>query len=170
MITVKNTQAEALNLFHATKVSKAIPVFDLDGVVVDATHRQICNPDGTLNLDKYREMSTDAHISKDTPLAFADTARMLSRENYPFFVCTARVVCKSTIKWLTKQGISPLAFMGREGENDYRRDAELKRYHLQKMFTPEQLKTAYLIDDNEKNCKMAVSLQMKAIHVPFNGH
>jgi hypothetical protein len=115
-------------------------------------------------------MSTAEHIANDKPLAMASAARMLSRENYPFFVCTARVVCRNTVKWLAKNGISPLQFMGREGESDHRRDHDLKRYHLQKMFTPEQLRTAYLIDDNVNNCKMALSLEMKAIHVPFDGH
>ena len=44
---------------------KNIWVFDLDGTVIDSSHRQITNKDGTLNLDLWRHNSTRSKIFKD---------------------------------------------------------------------------------------------------------
>jgi ATP-dependent protease HslVU (ClpYQ) ATPase subunit len=68
MFTLQNTKKSAIDLAATLIVSKRVPVFDMDGVFANATHRQICNSDGSLNLDKYREMSTLDHIMKDEVL------------------------------------------------------------------------------------------------------
>ena len=51
-----------------------MPVFDIDGVLFDATHRQATLPDGSLNLEKYRELATPENIAKDRPLPLIGAA------------------------------------------------------------------------------------------------
>ena len=51
---------------------KNIWVFDLDGTTIDSTHRQITNPDGTLNLDLWRHNSTRSKIFKDKLLPLGE--------------------------------------------------------------------------------------------------
>tara|TARA_Y100001963_G_scaffold150483_1_gene231652 strand:+ start:120 stop:653 length:534 start_codon:yes stop_codon:yes gene_type:complete len=167
----ENTKANALQLVLATMDNASvIPVFDLDGVAIDATHRQICNPDGSLNLAKYREMSTAEHISKDKELPMLYAMQRFSDLGKPFFVCTARVLCVNTRQWLQLRGVNPTHIFSRDGESDHRRDYLLKQDKLTEAFTRSELKRAYLVDDNEANCKMAAGLGMAALHMPFDGH
>jgi hypothetical protein len=171
MITLQNTFENSISLFESIKRDRSIiPVFDLDGVIIDATHRQLTKADGSLDLDHYRENSKPSMIEQDRALPFAITLLKLTEAQIPFYVCTARVICKSSKKWLTKRGIKPSMIMSREGENDFRRDHVLKRDHLTKLFTEKELQRSFLIDDNENNLKMASDLKMAAIHVPFMGH
>lgn len=171
MLTIKNTRAAAQQLIDACLLDeKIIPVFDLDGVVIDATHRQAIHADGSLNLEMYRKLSTAENIAKDKQMPLAEVPQFFTEVGKPFFVCTARVMCSNSRKWLKKNGIKPTAIFDRQGEEDRRRDFELKRWHLSKSFSPLELSRAFLIDDNLANCNMAIGLGMKAIHVPFQGH
>lgn len=170
MITLHNTFENAVDLVDAIKKDRIIPVFDLDGVIIDATHRQILKADGSLDLDQYRANSTPILIDQDKALPFAISANTLTSAKIPFFVCTARVMCRSSIKWLSKRGIMPHMIFSRDGENDNRRDHILKRDHLTANFSKKQLERSFLIDDNESNLLMANAIGMQAIHVPFDGH
>lgn len=171
MLTIKNDRAAAQQLTDAILSDRnIIPVFDLDGVVIDATHRQAIHPDGSLNLEMYRKLSTAENIAKDQAMPLASVPQYLTQAKIPFFVCTARVMCSNSRKWLLKNGIEPTAIFDRQGEEDRRRDFELKRWHLSRSFSSLELSRSFLIDDNLANCNMALSLNMKAIHVPFHGH
>lgn len=164
------------NIKHARKLARHIiankltPVFDLDGVLLDATHRQNCNPDGTLNLELYRKNSTPELIAKDKDLALLEAVKILNAAKVRYHVLTARVPCKSTLKRLETAGIRPKSIMGRNGETDHRRDHELKGGHLLKSFSTRARKRMVLIDDNEKNCQTARACGLQSVHVPFKGH
>lgn len=170
MFTLKNTKKAAKELHATVSVSGITPVFDMDGVFADATHRQICNPDGSLNLEKYREMSTAEHINKDAELPLIEVLKRMSQEGKEFHICTARVMCKNTLGWLESRGITPKSIMARAGEHDCRRDNRLKKVNLTSRFSHDQLKNMVLIDDNLANCQAAMEIGMKAINVPFEGH
>ena len=42
-----------------------ISIFDLDGTVIDSSHRQATKPDGTLNLEHWFENATPDKIAQD---------------------------------------------------------------------------------------------------------
>jgi hypothetical protein len=171
MINLPNTFENSIALARSIELDRQmIPVFDLDGVAIDATHRQILKPDGSLDLDNYRANSTPEKIALDTALPFAITMQQLTEMKRDFFICTARVMCRSSEKWLTKRGINASAIFSRDGESDIRRDFKLKHDHLTSYFSDQELMRAVLIDDNQANLKMAESIGMTAIHVPFHGH
>ena len=170
MITLNNTKAVAHTLAASLIVSKRVPVFDMDGVFANATHRQICNPDGSLNLDKYREMSTLEHVMKDETLPLIEAIKVLQAHKKPFHICTARVMCKNTQAWLLAQEVMPLSIMARRDENDSRRDYILKTDSLSDRFSQKELNNMVLIDDNLANCEAVEKIGMQAINVPFEGH
>ena len=180
MIKLKNTRSNALQLAATLTVSKRVPVFDMDGVFADARHRQICKPDGSLDLDKYRENSTVEKIARDSPLPMIETLQMLSELGVDYHICTARVVCTGTEKWLENHGITPKSIMSRcpdrvntetgERVSDTRKDFKLKETHLRSRFHAHDLEKMVLIDDNLANCRMAERNGMLAINVPFIGH
>jgi len=170
MLTLKNTSNIARNLAASLIVAKRVAVFDMDGVFADASHRQICNADGSLNLDKYREMSTMEHVTKDVALPLIEAIHILQEQNVAFHICTARVMCENTLAWLKAQNVNPKSIMSRCSETDNRRDYHLKTTNLQSRFSHEQLKNMVLIDDNVANCKAAKRLGMAAINIPFTGH
>ena len=57
---------------------KNISIFDMDGTIIDSSHRQATLPDGTLNLSAWIENATPAKIAKDVvlPLAAQVQARL----------------------------------------------------------------------------------------------
>lgn len=167
---VKNTLRAARQLAKHFIKEKTIPVFDLDGVLFDASHRQVCNPDGTLNLAEYRKNSTAKKIALDRNLPLIRAVKMLNEAGVKYHVCTARVACKHTRKLLADREIKPASIMARNGDGDTRRDFELKGSHFLKSFSTRQRKKMVLIDDNAKNCETARACGMQSIHVPFEGH
>ena len=67
-------------------------IFDLDHTVIDSSHRQATRPDGSLDLDHWRENSTPAMIEADSLLPLANEWRKAHRKGASIVVCTARVM------------------------------------------------------------------------------
>lgn len=170
MKTLNNSIKAAYELVDMIVEQGITPVFDMDGVFIDATHRQICKPDGSLDLEKYREMSTAEHISKDKELPLIAALHILGDLGIEYHICTARVLCDNTRAWLKARHVKAGVYMGRDGLNDNRRDYQLKAQKLSELFTAEQRKTMMLIDDNLNNCKAALEIGLQAVNVPFEGH
>lgn len=170
MKTLQNNTQSAYELVNLIIQNDITPVFDMDGVFIDASHRQICNADGSLNLDKYREMSTAEHISKDAELPLILALKILNDFGIEYHICTARILCENTRNWLDQRGIKAGVYMSRDGETDTRRDYQLKSEKLSQLFSKEQHVNMMLIDDNVKNCEAALRLGLQAVNVPFFGH
>ena len=183
MKTITNTRASAIDLALAIMASGKTACFDLDGVLIDATHRQnvytaqdvtqgLCGLDdiGALNLNKYRENSTADKIAQDKALAMIEAVHILNRNKVQYHVLTARINCVNTSKLLFNNGITPALTMARLGENDNRRDDDLKVSHLLKRFDIRQRENMLLIDDNQRNLHAVKQIGLQAIHVPFVGH
>lgn len=148
--------------------------FDLDGVCIDATHRQILNSDGSLDLAKYRENSTARKIAKDKELPFLTALQhCVNRDHYHgVHIATARVMCPHTKQWLDNRKALPSSIISRNSDRDTRRDHVLKYAGISEVLPhASQRRRAVLIDDNMNNIEMASNdLGMLAIHVPFAGH
>ena len=166
---IRNTKKSAKSLARILIKQKLVPVFDLDGVLIDASHRQNCNPDGSLNLKAYRKNSTAEKIALDKTLPLIEAINILNAEKIKYHVCTARVACEFTRKLLADNNINPVSIMARNGDNDTRRDYELKSSHLLK-FGFRERRNMVLIDDNQANCKAARDCDLQSVHVPFDGH
>lgn len=183
MKTILNTHEQGVILAMSLIKSGVVPCFDLDGVLLDACHRQATysmvdyiaarctNSDiGTLNLTKYRENSTAELIAQDQAMPLIAAIKILNNCGIDYHVVTARVACQHTRKLLLAKSIKPLTIMARQGEQDTRKDARLKTDHLTSSFSKDQLSNMVLIDDNMKNCVAVQAIGMRAYHVPFTGH
>jgi len=65
-------------------------IFDLDGTVVDTSHRYRNKPDGTIDLAYWFTHSTPENIMRDTLLPLASAMRNMYMAGYTVVVCTAR--------------------------------------------------------------------------------
>ena len=53
---------------HLAAIKRQVIVFDLDHTLIDSSHRQIYKPDGSLDLDEWRRLSTWDNIKNDSLL------------------------------------------------------------------------------------------------------
>ena len=128
-------------------------IFDLDHTVIDSSHRQLTNADGSLDLAHWRENCTHEKIMADSLLPLARTMRDAINNGQNVIICTARVLGRSDIIFLAKHGLLASVILSRP-EGDNTSDATLKtrllKQHCQKVgitwarFT----RSAYMFDDN----------------------
>ena len=89
-----------------SKGQKKIVVFDLDGTVIDSSHRTPSNPDGTLDLQGYYSKRTRKNIFKDTLLPLAEVMKERYRSgDYYVVICTAREIDKDDLEFLEYHGL-----------------------------------------------------------------
>ena len=100
-------------------------IFDLDHTVVDSSHRQATRPDGSLDLDHWREHSTPAMIEADSLLPLAHEWRKAHRKGAEIVVCTARVMGPADYRYLTSRGLFATKVISRR-EGDRTADDLLK--------------------------------------------
>ena len=110
-----------------------IYIFDLDHTIVDSSHRQATRPDGSLDLDHWREQSTPAMIERDTLLPLANEWRkLLRKKDAKIIVCTARVMGPSDYFYFGSRGLFAETIISRrEGDrtaDDLLKLRSLKRY------------------------------------------
>lgn len=129
-------------------------IFDLDHTVIDSSHRQATRPDGSLDLDHWREHSTPAMIAADSLLPLANEWRKAHRKGAEIVVCTARVMGPADYRYLAEHGLFAARIISRrEGDrtaDDLLKLRALKRYAASvgeswARFT----KTSMMFDDNQ---------------------
>ena len=74
-------------------------IFDLDGTVIDSTHRQ-----GD-TLDEWRRLNTARNVALDSPLPLLDQMRDAIADDLDVIVCTSRVMAGRDFRWLDDHGI-----------------------------------------------------------------
>lgn len=159
------TKAASLLIYKLASDPKLTPIFDLDGVLLDASHRCKFKPCGALDLDDYRKNTTAEKVSQDRDLPLLAVVHWLNQAGRLYHVATARVPCQHTRARLKASQINPLILMGRDGEQDRRGDAILKAEKIAANFKPWELGDLVLIDDLESNCEAARSLGLGSVHV-----
>ena len=81
-------------------------IFDLDGTVIDSSHRALANADGSINLDFWRENSTAEMIAKDKLLPLANGWRSIAGDSrHQIVVMTARVMGEADYDFLINNGL-----------------------------------------------------------------
>src|SRR5690606_34930757 len=119
---IQNTAEKAAHLAQALLAdSSIIPVFDLDGVLLDASHRIKLHADGSLDLDHYRANTTASLVAQDKSLPLLAVVHALNQAGRPYYVATARVLCEHTQALLRDRAITPAFAFGRMGDTDRRR-------------------------------------------------
>ena len=88
-------------------------IFDLDDTVIDSTHRQRVNSDGSIDLAHWRRFNTASMIAKDRPLPLARSMVEAIASGLDVVVITSRVIGKADINWLKRHNMMPRALYSR---------------------------------------------------------
>ena len=137
-------------------------IFDLDHTVVDSSHRQATRPDGSLDLDHWREHSTAKLIERDTLLPLAHEWRKLLKRGHTVLVCTARVMGPADYFYFGSRGLFADTVISRtEGDrtpDDLLKLRGLKRYCRENGISWARFcRTAIMFDDNKNVINTLVS-------------
>ena len=136
-----------------------IQIFDLDGTVIDSSHRAIFDPiTGNINLTDWIANCTEEKIMADSLMPLADFWHSLiaNTDDY-IMVCTARVLSEFDFNYLAKNGLKFNKLFSRPiGCNTG--DAELKVKQLNPFLSLKQFrsKEKIMYDDNA-SVRLAVS-------------
>ncbi len=141
-------------------------IFDLDGTAIDSSHRQNTLPDGSLNLDAWRENSTPEMVARDTllPLGEGWKAGLTGK----IAIITARVLTHADYAFLRNNGLH-YDFIYSRPEGDNMPDAILKRMALYQLAKDVGRSMVYLrqfalfFDDNASVRKMADKLGIATV-------
>ena len=87
-------------------------IFDLDGTVIDSTHRL-----GD-TLDDWRRMNTPDNIAADGELPLFDQMLDAINDNLDVIVCTSRVMGASDFEWLQAHGVDGITILCRANGDD----------------------------------------------------
>jgi hypothetical protein len=149
---------------------KRIHIYDLDGVLVDTSHRYRTNPNGTIDLDHWMLMRTRKNISKDRLLPLAKQyANDNLRDDTYVIICTSRAWHVDDIEFIVGRLGAPDKLIMRP-ENNWQPDDVLKLQALKSFFQLKQFrdipKTFW--DDNRRNLNAVSLLGVRTIHVQSN--
>lgn len=120
-------------------------IFDLDGTVIDSSHRRASHPDGTIDLDHWIENCTPEKIARDSLLPLADTWRRVFPDA-TVAVCTARVMGEADHAFLLDHGLLADRILSRPANNRLP-DPMLKEYLLRGFATDSGKTWARFCDD-----------------------
>ena len=156
---ILHNTADQANLIikHLEQNPNVIPVWDLDGVLLNASHRIKLHADGSLDLDQYRLDSTRDNVLKDRCLPLMGVISHLNTIGRVYHVATARVLCAYSKELLEQRSIKPAKIISRQGEGDSRKDWILKVQGVQEQFDPKDFNKIMLIDDCPSNCDAFVN-------------
>ena len=140
----------------------AYVIFDLDGTVIDSTHRQATKADGSLDLDHWFANNTADKIMADSLLPLADSMKQLKAAGHTVIVCTARAIQPADKEFLAVNGLHYDAILHREIGN-MESDASLKirlleEYFIGKGFNSARDANAIMFDDNLKVIAAMISI------------
>jgi len=131
-------------------------IFDLDGTVIDSTHRQR-HVDGVLDLAHWRANATRENILRDTLLPLANLWRAV-QDTHPVIVCTARNITSADVDFLSMHGLRYKALLSRP-HGDGTPDPLLKVRLLEAMYRHIYTPTAGIFfDDRQDNLDAVASL------------
>jgi len=135
-------------------------IWDLDGTVIDSSHRYSTLANGDIDLPRWIADNTRENIERDTLLPLA----RLMQSNYAngdvVIICTARVLGVWDKVFLADHGIKAHFVLSR-ALGDNRGDAEMKRAKLLALFADLKIpfarwtRNATFYDDNQGVLNMA---------------
>ena len=138
-----------------------IYIFDLDGTVIDSSHRQLALPNGDIDLTHWRENSTKEKIFKDELLPLARyMKRAIANPNTKTAICTARNLGKYDYQYLQQKNLVTDFILSRQNGDD-RPDADMKREKIFNLLVSLKIPrnrwkiSATIFDDNKSVLRMA---------------
>ena len=139
-------------------------IFDLDGTVIDSTHRQNTLADGSLNLSEWRKNNTFNKIQNDSVMPLAKFWRDAVAAGHTVAICTARTLGIGDYTFLRNNNLFAHVVFSRP-EGNKQADHDLKSEQLLDWIIEEGIETVEMFDDNKK-VRAAVSGLGIVMHDP----
>jgi len=142
-------------------LSPRIAIYDLDGTIIDSSHRIKLREDGSLDLEHWKQNSTKEQIFKDDLLPMYWQLVADYKEGNIIVICTAREMGKWDLEYIHSMGIYYDYIISRPKNNDTI-DHVLKKTQLQKFWNLKQFRNLFksFYDDNLNNLKSVKELGM----------
>ena len=138
-----------------------IYIFDLDGTVIDSSHRQLALPNGDIDLTHWKENSTKKKIFRDELLPLAKyMRRAIANPKMQTAICTARNLGKYDYQYLQQKNLVTDFILARQ-EGDNRGDAIMKHEKIFNLLVSLKIPrnrwkiSATIFDDNKSVLRMA---------------
>ena len=150
----------------------AYVIFDLDGTVIDSSHRHASKPDGSIDLKHWFDNAKPHMICQDKLLPLVRSMRLLHSAGHHIIICTARCLQEADLVFLANNNLPYSAILSRAGRfvephepdfhlsyhgflGDERDDAEMKAALLTEYFAAKGLRVGVdvepiMFDDNLK--------------------
>ena len=141
-------------------------IWDLDGTVIDSSHRYSTLANGDIDLPRWIADNTRENIEQDKLLPLAELMKSNYRLGDTVIICTARVLGVWDKVFLAEHGIKADFVLSR-ALGDNRGDADMKRQKLLALFADLQIpfarwtRNATFYDDNQGVLNMAERLGIR---------
>jgi len=141
-------------------------IWDLDGTVIDSSHRYSTLANGDIDLPRWIADNTRENIERDSLLPLAELMKSNHRLGDTVIICTARVLGVWDKVFLAEHGIKAHFVLSR-ALGDNRGDADMKRQKLLALFADLQIpfarwtRNATFYDDNQGVLNMAERLGIR---------
>ena len=136
-------------------------IFDVDGTVIDSSHRQLALPNGDIDLTHWKENSTKEKIFKDELLPLARyMRRAIANPKTQTAICTARNLGKYDYQYLSQKNLVTDFILARQ-DGDNRPDAKMKYTKIWNLLVSLNIPrsrwkiSATIFDDNKSVLNMA---------------
>ena len=144
-------------------------IFDLDGTVIDSSHRQNTRPDGSLDLAHWIENNTPEKILADSLLPLAEKMRSVRSANDRVAVITARVIQDADLAFLKRNDLR-FDYLFSRAQGNHTPDDLLKRRAVLKLARKLQRsmnwmrKNTVFFDDNLAVLDIMAAMGIKTIN------
>ena len=137
-------------------------IYDLDGTVIDSSHRRKFDTDGNLRLSYWRSHNTRKDVFGDSLLPLAKHMKKKMVDNI-VLICTAREISQNDLDFLEDHGIRYDHIISRpKGTNT--KDHILKYYQLKKFLRDNphlQDRRKIMYDDSIENLQEISKLKIE---------
>ena len=144
-------------------------IFDLDGTVIDSSHRQNTLPDGSLDLAHWVENNTPENILADSLLPLAEKMRSVRSVKDTVAVITARVIQDADLAFMKRNDLK-FDFLFSRAQGNRTPDDLLKRRAILKLARKLQRsmawmrKNAVFFDDNLAVLDIMTAMGIKTVN------
>ena len=144
-------------------------IFDLDGTVIDSSHRQNTLPDGSLDLAHWVENNTPEKILADSLLPLAGKMRSVRSVKDTVAVITARVIQDADLAFMKRNDLK-FDFLFSRAQGNRTPDDLLKRRAILKLARKLQRsmawmrKNAVFFDDNLAVLDIMTAMGIKTVN------
>ena len=139
-------------------VFMTIAVFDLDGTVIDSSHRALTNEKGGINIENWRTHTREQILNdKELPL-ISFMRECIKHKATRTWICTSRTLSKADYDLLDRLGIRGADLILSRDENDNREDVPYKLAKIKKRLNlPSVKKREKIFFDDRADIRKAMS-------------